>query len=68
MTVVNVDTEEEVSYQIVGEDEADIKEGLISINSPIAQAHHCQTRRGPKSWLKPPVVKKIYEILSIKYI
>lgn len=33
----NVDTEEEVRYQIVGDDEANIKEGLISVNSPIAR-------------------------------
>lgn len=34
----NVDTEQEVSYRIVGDDEADIKQGLISVNSPIARA------------------------------
>jgi len=39
-TVVLSDTEsgEEVSYRIVGEDEADISEGLISITSPVARA------------------------------
>ena len=36
--LINMDTEEEVSYQIVGDDEADIKEGRISISSPIARA------------------------------
>ncbi|MEB3475867.1 transcription elongation factor GreA [Pasteurella multocida] len=35
--LLNIDTEEEVSYQIVGDDEANIKEGLISVNSPIAR-------------------------------
>jgi len=35
--LINVDTEEEVSYRIVGHDEADIKLGLISVNSPIAR-------------------------------
>lgn len=34
----NIDTDEEVVYQIVGEDEADIKEGKISYSSPIARA------------------------------
>lgn len=34
----NVDTEEEVNYRIVGDDEADIKNNLISISSPIARA------------------------------
>lgn len=36
--LINMDTEEEVTYQIVGDDEADIKEGRISISSPIARA------------------------------
>lgn len=36
--IVNVDTEEVKTYQIVGEDEADIKESRISVSSPIARA------------------------------
>lgn len=36
--LLNVDTEEQVVYQICGEDEADIKAGKISISSPIARA------------------------------
>ena len=36
--MLNVDTDEQVSYQIVGEDEADIKAGKLSISSPIARA------------------------------
>lgn len=35
--LLNIDTEEEVTYQIVGNDEADIKLGQISVNSPIAR-------------------------------
>lgn len=35
--LVNADTDEEVTYRIVGDDEANIKEGLISVNSPIAR-------------------------------
>ena len=37
VVLLNVDTEEEVTYRIVGDDEASIKEGLISVNSPIAR-------------------------------
>lgn len=37
VVLVNADTEEEVTYRIVGDDEANIKEGLISVNSPIAR-------------------------------
>jgi len=38
VTVFNTKTEEEVTYRIVGDDEADIKQNLISVNSPIARA------------------------------
>lgn len=36
--LINVTTEEKVSYKIVGDDEADIKQSMISVNSPIARA------------------------------
>ncbi len=38
VNLINVDTDEEVSYHIVGDDEADIKAGKISVSSPIARA------------------------------
>ena len=38
VTIANVDTGDEVKYQLVGEDEADIKEGKISVTSPIGRA------------------------------
>lgn len=37
VTLVNTNTDDEVTYRIVGDDEANIKEGLISVNSPIAR-------------------------------
>ena len=37
VVLLNTDTEEEVTYRIVGDDEADIKSSLISVNSPIAR-------------------------------
>ena len=37
VTILNLDTDEEVTYRIVGDDEADIKNNLISVNSPIAR-------------------------------
>lgn len=37
VVLLNIATEEEVTYQIVGDDEANIKAGLISVNSPIAR-------------------------------
>ncbi|MBV8060171.1 MAG: transcription elongation factor GreA [Alphaproteobacteria bacterium] len=38
VTVIDADTDEEVIYQIVGEDEADIKAGLLSVTAPLARA------------------------------
>ncbi|WP_026958543.1 transcription elongation factor GreA [Aliagarivorans taiwanensis] len=38
VTLLNLDTEGEVTYQIVGDDEADLKQNMISVNSPIARA------------------------------
>ncbi|WP_027858300.1 transcription elongation factor GreA [Marinobacterium jannaschii] len=38
VAIINIDTDEEKRYQIVGDDEADIKAGKISVNSPIARA------------------------------
>jgi transcription elongation factor GreA len=37
VTILNLDTDEEITYKIVGEDEADIKKNLISVGSPIAR-------------------------------
>ena len=37
VTILNLDTDEELTYRIVGDDEADIKNNLISVNSPIAR-------------------------------
>lgn len=38
VTIYNTNTDEEVTYKIVGDDEADIKKNLLSVNSPIARA------------------------------
>ncbi|WP_372861724.1 transcription elongation factor GreA [Spongiibacter sp.] len=38
VTLINCETDEEVTYRIVGEDEADVKSGKISVTSPIARA------------------------------
>lgn len=37
VTVLNLDSDEEQTYRIVGDDEADFKQNLISVNSPIAR-------------------------------
>lgn len=60
------ETGNEVSYQIVGEDEADIKQGLISISSPIARALIGKSE-GDVVTVVAPGGEKEYEILAVLY-
>ncbi|MEE9348131.1 MAG: transcription elongation factor GreA [Robiginitomaculum sp.] len=64
--LVNVDTDVEVSYQIVGEDEADAKIGKINIASPIARAM-ISKEVGDEFELMAPGGVKGFEILAITY-
>jgi transcription elongation factor GreA len=68
-TVDLEDTEngEKVTYQIVGDDEADIKQGRISISSPIARAL-IGKYAGDTAEVKAPGGLREYEILDVKYI
>ncbi|MDD2815823.1 MAG: transcription elongation factor GreA [Thiotrichaceae bacterium] len=65
--LLNLETEEEVAYQIVGDDEADLKINLVSINSPIARAL-IGKQAGDEVVVKAPSGDKDYEILEVKYI
>jgi transcription elongation factor GreA len=58
---------EAVTYQIVGDDEADIKQGKISISSPIARALIGKSS-GDVAEVKAPGGTREYEILDVKYI
>jgi len=58
---------EKVTYQIVGDDEADIKQGRISISSPIARAL-IGKYAGDTAEVKAPGGLREYEILDVKYI
>ncbi|NWG74778.1 MAG: transcription elongation factor GreA [Rubrivivax sp.] len=67
-----VDLEDEatgaaVTYQIVGDDEADIKEGLISISSPIARALIGKSS-GDVAEVQAPGGVKSYEIIGVRYV
>jgi transcription elongation factor GreA len=57
---------EGVTYQIVGDDEADIKHGKISINSPIARAL-IGKGEGDTADVQAPGGVRSYEILSVRY-
>jgi len=66
-----VDLEDEdsgakVTYQIVGDDEADLKQGLISISSPIARAL-IGKEAGDIAEVQAPAGPKSYEIMGIRY-
>lgn len=62
----DLDTETKVTYKIVGEDEADIKEGRISVTSPIARALIGKEEEDVISFHAPGGVKE-YEILRVIY-
>jgi transcription elongation factor GreA len=60
-------TSEKVTYQIVGEDEADLKLGLINISSPIARAL-IGKEEGDLAIVQAPGGEKRYEIVSVSYL
>ncbi|MCJ8324475.1 MAG: transcription elongation factor GreA [Rhizobiales bacterium] len=64
--LVDEDTEEEVTYQIVGEAEADVKSGKISITSPIARAL-INKKVEDSAEVNTPGGGKTYEILNISF-
>ncbi|MGH9961474.1 MAG: GreA/GreB family elongation factor, partial [Pyrinomonadaceae bacterium] len=64
--IMNLGTEEVVTYQIVGEDEADIKIGLISVGSPIARAL-ISKKIGDTALVQAPAGAVEYEILDVRY-
>ena len=60
-------SDEKVTYQIVGDDEADIKAGKISISSPIARAL-IGKYSGDVATVQAPAGAREYEILDVKYL
>jgi transcription elongation factor GreA len=67
-TVVALETatDEEHTYQIVGEDEADIREGLISVSSPIARALIGKSE-GDVAVVQAPGGEREFEVLEVRY-
>jgi transcription elongation factor GreA len=60
----NVDTEESVSYQLVGEDESDIEKGRINVSSPLGRAI-IGKRAGDEIAINAPGGKRVYELIEI---
>jgi transcription elongation factor GreA len=67
VTILNIDTEKTVTYQIVGDDEAEIKANKISINSPIARAL-IGKEEGDIVVVKAPSGEVEYEIDKVEHL
>ena len=66
VTVVDEETDEEKTWQIVGEHEANIEKGLLNVKSPIARAL-IRKDVGDSVEVRTPGGEKSYEVLSIEY-
>ena len=66
VTLADEDTDEESTYQIVGEDEGDIQNGLLSLTSPLARAL-IGKETGDSIEVTAPGGSKAYEIMKVKY-
>lgn len=67
VTLINVETDEEVMYQIVGDDEADIKARKISVSSPIARAL-IGKHKADIVGVQAPAGLIEYEVINVEYI
>ncbi|MEI4473109.1 transcription elongation factor GreA [Frigidibacter sp. MR17.24] len=67
VTLIDEDSEEERTYQIVGEAEADLERGLLNIKSPLARALIGKDE-GDSVEVRTPGGEKSYEVLSIKFV
>lgn len=65
--LVNIDTDEAVTYQVVGMDEADIKQGRVSFRAPLARAM-IGREAGDEVLVPAPGGEQAYEILAVDYI
>lgn len=67
VTMLETETDEESTYQIVGIDEADVKKGMISIMSPLARAL-IGKKVGDIATVQSPKGDREYEVLSLKFV
>jgi len=65
--LVDEESGDEVTYQIVGDLEADIKQGKISVSSPIARAL-IGKEEGDEAVVKAPAGERRYEIVAVRYV
>jgi len=67
VTLADMDTDEEQRYQIVGDLEADIKQGLIAVSSPVARAL-IGKYEGDSVSILAPAGQREYEVIKVEYI
>lgn len=67
VTVFNTSSDEEVTYRIVGDDEADIKKHLISVNSPLARAM-IGKKEDDVALVATPSGEVEYEVVKVVYL
>mgnify|MGYP006160610105 CR=1 FL=1 len=67
VTLLNLENEQEVTYKLVGEDEANIKAGMVSVGSPVAHALIGKSA-GDEVSVRAPGGDIEYEILDVLYI
>ena len=67
VVLLNLDTDEEVTYRIVGEHESDLRQGSISYKSPLAKAL-IGHEEGDEVLLQAPGGARKYEIISVSYV
>ena len=67
VTILNCDTDDETTYHIVGEDEADIKAGKISVSSPIARGL-IGKNLDDVARIKTPAGEVEFEIVDVQYV
>ena len=65
--LLDVQSDQESTYKIVGEDEANINEGLISFNSPIARAM-IGRNEGDEVFFSAPGGEKHFEVIKVRYV
>jgi transcription elongation factor GreA len=68
VTLSDAETEDEVTYQIVGLDEADLKAGKISVTSPMARAMIGKSQGDAVTVRSPKGGEKEYEILRVQFV
>jgi transcription elongation factor GreA len=67
VTLIDEDSDEEKTYQIVGEAEADIERGLLNIRSPLARALIGKDE-GDSVEVRTPGGERSYEVVSVRYV